>query len=229
MLGNVFRIRGSNFRMIPNPTTDFWTRIPLKKASWKVTRLTEVFQEKLTELINSERLPDDHVIVEISNTWKSIAPLLSSIKEDKVSDGEEDTLPLDACEAIHDAIDQRTHYLLHTHEIPQAKVLSVVVAHLTKVMAVLEDQSSPLNNIVLANKEDHLLSYYFYNVRPAVIGGLNSQGKPLSRTEQDIRDTIWISLVFRMLCWLLLHDFDKQDVRVVPTDMKGSRMPIYIG
>jgi hypothetical protein len=218
MLGKAFRIRGSNFRMLPNPTTDSWTKMTFPKASWKMTRLMEVFQDKLTELITSDGLQDDHPVVEISNTWSSIAPLLS--------DKDENKLPLHVCEAIHDALDQRTYFLL---QISQEQILSVIVAHLSKVMAVLEDQSSPLNNIVLANKEEALLSYYFYYVRPAVIGNLDSAGRPLSRTEKETRSTVWISLVFRMLCWLLLHDFDKQDVRVVPTDLKGSRMPIYIG
>jgi hypothetical protein len=219
MLGKAFRIHGSNFRMLPNPTTDFWTKRTFLKASWKITRLMEVFQEKLTELINSEGSAEEHEIVEISRTWKRISTLLNGKGDDE--------LPLDVCEAIHDALDKRTDYLLH--KIDQQTILSVIVAHLTIVMTVLEDQSSPLNNIVLANKEESLLSYYFYHVRPAVIGNLDSAGKPLSRKDKELRNTIWISLIFRMLCWLLLHDFDKQDIRVVPTDMKGSRMPIYIG
>ncbi|KAG9232073.1 hypothetical protein BJ875DRAFT_96297 [Amylocarpus encephaloides] len=218
MLGKAFRIRGSNFRMLPNPTTDFWTKMNLQKASWRITRLMEVFHEKLKELINSEGFAYDHALVKILSKWKDISTLVAS--------KDEDSLPLDVCEMIHDALDLRTEYL---HSVPQQEILSVIVAHLTKVMSVLEDQGSPLNNIVLANKEESLLSYYFYHVRPAVIGNLDSAGKPLSREHKELRNTIWISLIFRMLCWLLIHDFDKSDVRVVPTDMKGSRMPIYIG
>lgn len=203
--------------MLPNPTTDPWMKKTFQKASWKITRLMEVFQAKLTELIDSEGFPENHPICEIRYKWKEISDL--GCKDDS-------TLGLEVCECIHDALDQRTEYLRNEK---QRDVLSVIVAHLTKVMSVLEDQSSALNNIVLANKEDTLLSYYFYHVRPAVIGNLDSGGKPLSRDEKELRNTIWISLIFRMLCWLLLHDFDKSDVRVVPTDMKGSRMPIYIG
>ncbi|EPE31662.1 hypothetical protein GLAREA_12418 [Glarea lozoyensis ATCC 20868] len=220
MLGKSFRIRGSNFRMLPNPTTDFWAKMTFQKPAWKVTRLMEVFQEKLTELIKSEGLHGDHEIVRISRTWADISGLKTGADDDKI--------PLDVCELIHDALDDRTAYLLNT-DINQTEILSVIVAHLAKVMEVLEDQNSKLNNIVLANKEDELLTFYFYYVRPAVVGNLDPGGKPLSRTAKETRNTVWISLVFRMLCWLLLHDFDRQDVRVVPTDMKGSRMPIYIG
>jgi len=59
-------------------------------------------------------------------------------------------------EAIHDTLDARTEYIL---SLKQHTVLSVHVAHLTKVMEVLEDPNSPLNTIVLAKKENALLSY----------------------------------------------------------------------
>ncbi|CAG8972634.1 hypothetical protein HYALB_00005403 [Hymenoscyphus albidus] len=217
MLGKAFRIRGSNFRMLPNPTTDFWMKKTYQKASWKITWLMEVFQDKLKELIESEGFQPDHPISLIRYKWIEISDLGCI---------DDSTLSLEACERIHDALDQSTDYLKNQK---QQVVLDVVVAHLTKVMSVLEDQSSKLNNIVLAKKEETLLNYYFYHVRPAVIGNLDSTGILLSRAEKELRNTIWISLVFRMLCWLLLHDFDRSDVRVVPMDMKGSRMPIYIG
>jgi hypothetical protein len=96
-------------------------------------------------------------------------------------------------------------------------------------MEILDDPNSPLNTIVLANKEDPLLSHYFYEIRPSVIGNLDSNRRPLARAQKEERNVIWISFVFRMLCWLLLHDFDKSDVKIVPSDLCGSRMPIFIG
>ncbi|KAK0629373.1 hypothetical protein B0T17DRAFT_184209 [Bombardia bombarda] len=40
--------------------------------------------------------------------------------------------------------------------------------------------------------------------------------------------TIWCTLVFRMLCWLLLHDFHKKDVQIPKSELLGSRLPVYI-
>lgn len=63
-----------------------------------------------------------------------------------------------------------------------------------------------------------------------MIGIPYANGRPLTykdSKEKEVRNTIWISLVFRMLCWLLLHDFDKADVKIVPSELKGSRMPIF--
>lgn len=217
MLGKVFRIRGSNFRMLPNPTSDHWLKKNGPKASWKITRLMEIFQAKLRELIHSEGFGDDHAITKIASQWKRISDLDCT---------DEANLSIEVREAIHDAIDARTEFLL---SLRQLDVLSVLVAHVTKVIDVLEDQDSPLNTIVLANKEDALLGHYFYFIRPAVIGNLDHKGKPLSKKEKETRNIIWISLIFRMLCWFLLHDFDKADVKTVPSDLKGSRMPVYIG
>jgi hypothetical protein len=217
MLGRVFRIRGSNFRMLPNPTSDHWLKKNGPKASWKITRLMEIFQDKLNELIHGEGFGNDHAITRIAYQWKKISDLDCT---------DEANLSIEVREAIHDAIDERTSFLL---SLRQLDVLSVLVAHLTRVMEVLDDPNSPLNTIVLANKEDALLSYYFYTVRPAVIGNLDLKGKPLGKQEKEMRNIIWISLIFRMLCWFLLHDFDKADVKTVPSDLKGSRMPVYIG
>lgn len=42
------------------------------------------------------------------------------------------------------------------------------------------------------------------------------------------RNYIWCTLVFRMICWLLLHDFDKEDVQKPKGELMGNRLPVYI-
>ncbi|PBP26880.1 Modin, partial [Diplocarpon rosae] len=207
MLSKVFRIRGSNFRMLPNPTEDSWLKKIGAKASWKITSLMDVFHLKLADFIVREGLQPDHPISKISVQWKRISELDCS---------DEVNLSLDIREAIHDALDKQTDFLL---SIRQVNVLNVLVAHITKVMEVLDDPVSPLNIIVLANKELAFMTYYFQDVRLAVVG---ITGR---KEEQEERNLIWISLIFRMLCWLLLHDFDKADTKIVPSNLKGSRMP----
>lgn len=224
MLAKVFRIRGSNFRMLPNPTSDSWLKSIGSKASWKITKLMEIFQVKLEELIENEgidQLEKGNKIAAIAMKWKRIGALNGDM-----NCTDEANLSIEVREAIHDAIEEATADLL---SISQLEVLSVLVAHITRVVEVLDDPVSPLNTIVLANKEDALISYYFYEVRPYVVGNLDTNKKPLSKQEKEQRNTIWITLIFRMLCWLLLHDFDKSDVKIVPSDLKGSRMPVYIG
>ncbi|EPE03001.1 modin [Ophiostoma piceae UAMH 11346] len=41
-------------------------------------------------------------------------------------------------------------------------------------------------------------------------------------------EAVWCTLVFRMLCWLALHDFNKADVQFERDELLGSRLPVFI-
>ncbi|KAK0744561.1 hypothetical protein B0T21DRAFT_429137 [Apiosordaria backusii] len=45
--------------------------------------------------------------------------------------------------------------------------------------------------------------------------------------DSDATD-IWCTLVLRMLCWLLLHDFNKKDIQIPKSELRGNRLPVYI-
>ncbi|EHA51956.1 modin [Pyricularia oryzae 70-15] len=51
------------------------------------------------------------------------------------------------------------------------------------------------------------------------------------RSVSEIRSSdVWCTLVFRMLCWLRLHDFHKDDRQISSkSELCGSRLPVYIG
>lgn len=47
--------------------------------------------------------------------------------------------------------------------------------------------------------------------------------------QQEVsHDDAWCTLIFRMICWLMLHDFNKLDVQMSKSELLGSRMPVYI-
>lgn len=51
----------------------------------------------------------------------------------------------------------------------------------------------------------------------------------VSLADLDVsHDDVWCTLVFRMVCWLMLHNFNKKDVQVPKSELMGSRMPVYI-
>ncbi|KAK6594060.1 modin [Botrytis cinerea] len=222
MLGKVTRIRGSNFKMIPNPTQDPWLKKAGSKPAWKVSKLMTIFQEKLSNISKQESDIDEisklHPIDKIIKKWQDIQSLNYGKEIDEYN------LSIEIREMIHDAIDDQTEYLLH--DLRQKDVLQVVVAHLDKVTEILAQPKSSLNSIVSAQKEEPLLNEYFDKILPAVSAPI---GEKLSRSEEEKRTIIWISLMFRMLCWLLLHDWNKDDRCGVPPDLKGSRMPVFIG
>lgn len=203
--------------MIPNPTDDQWLKKMGKKASWRITLMMEIFQNKLKDVIDVEGFESVKEVKAIVQHWERISHLSRPVGT---------KLSIYAREAVHDAIDDTTNYLL---SLTQAEVLNVLVAHITKVVDVLADPNSSLNALILANKEESLLSSYFYRIRPAVIGRADVNGDDPSEEGMEKRNVIWISLIFRMLCWLLLHDFNKADVMIVPAVLKGSRMPVYVG
>jgi hypothetical protein len=59
--------------------------------------------------------------------------------------------------------------------------------------------------------------------RPSVGSGTTNDA-PAAKQVNDI----WCMLLFRMICWLLLHDFHKKDIQVSKSDVFQSRMPVYI-
>ena len=52
--------------------------------------------------------------------------------------------------------------------------------------------------------------------------------KPPELIPEDKVNEIWCTLVFRMLCWLQLHEFHKMDIQVSKSDAYASRIPVYI-
>ncbi|KAI0137106.1 hypothetical protein BJ170DRAFT_44056 [Xylariales sp. AK1849] len=59
-------------------------------------------------------------------------------------------------------------------------------------------------------------------------GRATTWGTTMSDRFEPRRNDIWSTLVFRMLCWLLLHDFGKKDVQMSKSELLGSRLPVYI-
>ncbi|KAM0429257.1 hypothetical protein ACHAPT_006471 [Fusarium lateritium] len=111
----------------------------------------------------------------------------------------------------------------------------------------IEDIDSTFAN----EKETLLIQMYFETVRQSVARifseqdnkskqrrarrGSVSSGKtadagikpPEPVSELQINE-IWCTLVFRMLCWLQLHEFHKMDIQVSKSDAYASRIPVYI-
>ena len=57
-------------------------------------------------------------------------------------------------------------------------------------------------------------------------GGVSEAAK--AKYHEPNAASIWCVLIFRMLCWLTLHDFDKGDLQISKSELLGSRLPVYI-
>ena len=80
-------------------------------------------------------------------------------------------------------------------------------------------------------RQDKLMQLYHHHIRKVVVrkAAKADAHDPSLDAEQNVtHDDIWCTLVFRMICWLMLHNFNKLDVQVPKSELLGSRMPVYV-
>ncbi|KAJ4250944.1 hypothetical protein NW762_011594 [Fusarium torreyae] len=119
----------------------------------------------------------------------------------------------------------------------------------------LDDAPITIHDIDSASadeRESLLMQMYFDRVRQNVVRVVGKQGllskhlrarqdsfvsgkasstassKPAKMYKDDDVNEVWCTLVFRMLCWLQLHDFHKMDMQISKSDAYASRIPVYI-
>lgn len=97
--------------------------------------------------------------------------------------------------------------------------------------------ASPLVQVVTATHSGHLGDEGINVDKRGRQGHVNdNHGKPEMASKLSTplallpvsHDDIWCTLVFRMICWLMMHDFHKLDRQVPKSELLGSRMPVYI-
>jgi len=236
MLGRPVRIRGSCFTRLPNPTAER----PCSLSINVLYRLLETFATTIENLTPLSQILDNW------RNAKTIWPRQHFYEKHDIS--------ISAKEFLHDLLDSCTEYLLSR---PSHSIHSVISAHLTAVLDHLNSPESEFDNdfAEFTRRSDYAADFvrtYSNEVLPTVISKGPLASKQMSQkdsrgsrdvdqlgmTEVDLdelqregleRKTVWCTLVIRMLCWLLLHDFHPDDVNIVPSELKGSQMPVYIG
>ena len=213
MLAEPFRLRHSNLKMLPNPTADKWY------GDMSVIRWTDEmrrYQEGLEDIIaNTKQTASHPLICAISDQWAKLTQVWV------------ENIDLDMRERIHDALDVTAAHLRDTQNFLSVEVMSVVTSHISVTLAATDELQFTIHAPCADEKEDKgkLMKYYFDKILPSVA----SNGGNLSGDAKDKRTIIWLGLMFRMICWFLLHDFDKNDINRMDSALKGSRMPIFIG
>lgn len=205
MLAETFRIRGSMLKMLPNPTHEKWPGYG-SKISWKDAMVEFRTCLARQDSVFAEQV--DAVIPVISNQWSRMRPYW------EVDD-------IDLREKIHDSLDKINDHLRDSNNFKTADITDVAESHLASIMneydAIEEIASQDSSEVTVK-----LVNFYFEKIRVMV----ESDGIDLIAKHK--RNAIWLALMFRMICWFLLHDFDKYDVNIVSSELKGSRVPVYI-
>jgi hypothetical protein len=213
MLAKPVRIRGSNFKMLPNPTEDKWQGDLGLLLDWAAGM--EAFQLLLAEhiaAVDSSPTGPNELTLAVSEQWKKMRPFWkNSLNE----------IDIDMREAIHDGLDMTISPLENIAM--RETIENVVVTHLLEVVRASDEIRHSL--LVPGSNVNSFVQYYFNIIRVKVANG----EVKVSEGERDKRNAIWIALMFRMICWFLLHDFDKADVNIIPSELKGSRIPVAIG
>lgn len=225
MVAKPFRIRGSNFSMLPNPCAELWDPgVDMRKCM-------QAFRKEFDALY-SATLPVERD--------QLLSLIHGQFAADRLShDALRRHIDLDLREAAHIALDAIDAHL--AKHVRQSELRSVLAGHICEV---LRDTSALERAVMLddesgASKEEKLVKYYFETFKDTVatftrVGTMSAlnDGSPItprSTFQQHDRSAVWLALNFRMWCWFLLHQFDGNDRMIVPSQFFGSRYPVFIG
>ncbi|RSL87379.1 hypothetical protein CEP52_015538 [Fusarium oligoseptatum] len=248
MVGKTLHVKDTVFRMLPNPTIFYWDpntfSMPTLMAEF-LTSLRLLHSEKLlkdskqvADILNWADSHDSHFtkLRASSSTLVNISEDISGVN--LVNELNHLRTGIELCD---DFFEPATFSLDNTKKDGEDDEEGPIT---------IEDLDSAFVN----EKEALLIQMYFETVRQNVSrilteqddkskkrqarrarrGSVNS-GKageagvkpPQPISERQVNE-IWCTLVFRMLCWLQLHEFHKMDIQVSKSDAYASRIPVYI-
>lgn len=216
MVGKTIRIRGSNLKVLPNPTRGPW------HDSFSCTSLMKHFIRNINHIDQGSH--PSHQVVFIRTSWKNLL--------EPVWRHQESEIDIDMREATHDVLNSCDEYL-KSEDCGEAVIAPIVGAHVAIVLEELVDQDSLLSTLD-SDQEGALMDHYFQAFRPRLteVAERREHESPVTITAPDTtlvsRDDIWLTLLFRMCCWWVLHEFDKTDAVALPPRWKGSRMCVMV-
>jgi hypothetical protein len=209
MLGACFRLRNSAFRRLPNPTTDRWAE---NISPLDLMKLFRYEMEEHCAPVEEGGEPELEQLEHVKDMTLMLSDALANTNIERLGIGHR--------EMIHDVLEDCTR---HIQTFPEDIIKEIISAHLQKVMGALDDPGNPLGYNRHDSSKDmkqHWVKFYFGIIRRAVIS---------KTTKKKEWNRLWVTLMLRMLCWFILHDFDPRDVKIVPSNLRGSRIPVYIG
>lgn len=221
MLANTYRLRNSVLYMLPNPTEDRWPGDTSIIEWWGEMKGYQDCLERLTMSDSKSEAPRTALVEQLST--HSLVKLISERVAEINRLWTQKQGDIDVREEIHDALDLINGQFRDQKKFPQSEITGVLASHLQTILAATDEIQHAIGAYDAVNAQGKLVRSYFDKVLWTV------EGLDLDDDHKSKRGVIWLGLIFRMLCWFSLHDFDKNDVNIMPADMKGSRMPVFIG
>ncbi|KAH7218871.1 hypothetical protein DER44DRAFT_739035 [Fusarium oxysporum] len=205
MLGQTMHVINRPFTYIPNPTMHIWNR-----------RLCS-FRKLLEEFFSWKTSLDGLMGDTLSSGLSHIFHLVEMIEVELSKKHPKEPYTPEQLDSLHKAI-SRTDDILTQGEDRRLLVLDVLRQHL-HALAHKRDFAILFKGAV-EEKERRFMGVYFDIILPKA-----------SASEDNTNPTrvlVWCALVFRMICWFLLHNIAEGDVQLPKGDLLGSRIPAYI-
>ncbi|EMT70588.1 hypothetical protein FOC4_g10009053 [Fusarium odoratissimum] len=242
MIGQVFHIKDLCFRYIPNPCYCVWST-----RGFSLPKLLAAYQHHIQE---DPEMAIGQLFVHVNNVF---APR-TGIRPDA---GTPQNYTWQAQDALHSVLDELDEslkeYSMPKHGSPRAYLgLEIVGAHFEELLSQMNSMSSTsafprFEGANAANKEDILMKAYFQQILPAVLRSASMTFFNLKNADSEFQvvkgeaaqtaeyavylravKEVWCTFVLRMICWLMLHEFHRDDVQIQKGNLFGSDMPVYI-
>lgn len=268
MVGQLFHVKHSLFRRLPNPTRHSWdTRF------FSTSKFLSSFERLLREGSSPQQ---EHISFLLRQTEKVMSEVGPEAERDFLYILSEENQSL--LIALHEVVEELDKFLVRDAKKTKIRLIKKILAH--HIQEVLYQMNEPLlfgeglprhtrfakiDSAPLEERENQIMEVYFNEILPAVMRQVDPadiaakwgnedlmsiksrRSRSLTSLDSDNGDSeaamahatedmmpdanvkdVWCALVLRMICWLMLHDFDRLDVQVPKSELFGSRMPVYI-
>jgi hypothetical protein len=239
MIGQVFHIKDICFRYIPNPCYCVWST-----RSFSFPKLLVAYQRYL------------HDDPEMTNGKLSLHVNTVFAPKTGIRPGDDtpQSYTWQAQDALHSVLDDLDEslkdYSSPKHGNQRASLgQEIVGAHLEELLTQMNSASSTSSfpRFDGSNKEDTLMKAYFHQILPAVLRSASMTFFNLKNADSEFQlvkgeaaqtaeyaaylraaKGVWCTFALRMICWLMLHDFNRDDVQIQKGSLFRSDMPVYI-
>jgi hypothetical protein len=254
MLGKTLHIPNSAFRMLPNPTPYYWDKnfFDLRQLVKEYRKRIDDSDHPLLSL-DQQLVDDTHRLVQtLDRDKKSQTPGYSMPLLDILHD------ILDGCDVfLRQSIQDLVWIVIREHFQEVLKLINAEEDITDKDDGSVEIRNQQMGHFGALTaagpelRQEVFMELYFYKVLEQVRGravilyrrlratqyapdsgdldapGLDTSNRDTPSLEVQA-STIWCTLILRMMCWLLLHDFHEKDVQIPKSELLGSRLPVYI-
>jgi hypothetical protein len=246
MVGQVFHIKDLCFRYIPNPCYCVWST-----RGFSLQRLLVSYLKYLQE-------DPDMARGQLPIPVHTLLSPKTGIQSQATTPQNYSWQTQDALHSVLDQIDDilEPNCTAGTGTSRLRLTQDIIGAHFQEVLSQMNTKSSPASSAMAFprfeglntnEKEDLLMKTYFQQILPAVLRTISTAFFAVKTSDSEFHivkgetaqaaeyaahvlasKEVWCTLVLRMICWLMLHDFDRDDVQISKGDLFGSRLPVYI-